>query len=192
MEQIARKSGVKKASLYHHFPSKRALYLEVLREIYRNLQNAYGNSMSQNTGYLERAHGLVRYTIQLLGENPPFTQLALRSLLDRDPLVVEFLHREGKALLDGLKVFAELGIAEGDLHPYPVEMILLIVFGICLAPYLSPELNRLFLGTPTLTSEKEELYIQTALSLLMEGLSRSRKLEEGKVIPLSGKIPEKR
>ena len=189
MEAIARASGVKKASLYYYFPSKRALYREALRELYQELSQAYASYMAQSKGYLERAQEMVRYTVRLMGENPKLTHLALRALLDQDPAVLELLRREGKALVDGLKVFVELGMEGGHLKRYPVELVLLMVLGVCLAPHLSPELTRLLCGSPTLPPQKQESYIQTALAILIGGLAQAPR--EGKVIPLTTHTPKK-
>jgi TetR/AcrR family transcriptional regulator len=79
---IARKAGVCKANVFHHFPSKDDLYLLVAKQ-----------ASSELTGYLERllaepgssaakVRSLVGYVINTTLDNPQRTRLLLRELSD--------------------------------------------------------------------------------------------------------------
>ncbi len=50
MNQVADAAGVTKPVLYQHFGSKRALYLELLEDVGRRLENAIGKAVSTADG----------------------------------------------------------------------------------------------------------------------------------------------
>lgn len=185
MEALAKALKIKKASLYYHFPSKRELYRESLRRLYQEIGNAFASFMSERKEYLDRAQEIVLFTLSLLSQDRALTHLAFRSLLDRDRTVFELLRNEGKILMENLKVFVELGIKTKKLKDLPPSYLLLAVLGVCIAPFLSPELTELLTGKDPFDPDSQKVYEEVALTLLLGGFSFQEKEAGGKVVPLT-------
>ncbi len=94
MSELAAAAGVSKGNLFHHFPTKRALHLEVLRRACRDfgsLVEALGEGGIAAGDRLER---FVRQHLELLESRPDAVRLVLRTLLDGPPEDAELLARE--------------------------------------------------------------------------------------------------
>jgi len=123
MKQIARLAGVSKANIFHHFSSKRTLYLAVLREV-----------CDQSTGSLfvkypepgpnahERLHDFVSTHLQGLLQNRQSTRLILREVTDADDsegrelseqVLTRYFRRLVKMVTDG----QEEGLLRRDFDP---------------------------------------------------------------------------
>ncbi len=123
MSQIARLAGVSKANVFHHFSSKKILYLAVLRQV-----------CNQSTGSLfmehpepgpdarERLQGFVSTHLQGLLQNRQSTRLILREVTDADDsegrelseqLLARYFRRLVKMVTDG----QDEGLLHRDFDP---------------------------------------------------------------------------
>ncbi|MBA2578909.1 MAG: TetR/AcrR family transcriptional regulator [Euzebyaceae bacterium] len=59
MEQLADAAGVSKPVLYQHFPSKRDLYLAIVRDAVAQLERRVGNALLGTTSNRDRVHGAI-------------------------------------------------------------------------------------------------------------------------------------
>ena len=67
---VARAAGIATGSFYRHFPSKRALIVEVLRELNRELRRAMREAIGDATGYPDRERRAFTGFFTFLGEHP--------------------------------------------------------------------------------------------------------------------------
>ncbi|MFB6261550.1 MAG: TetR/AcrR family transcriptional regulator [Thiohalorhabdaceae bacterium] len=94
MAALAREAGVSKAAIFHHYPSKEALYYRVLQEACEEtavfLQDPSRGGKPADQALAEFSSYFVRH----LFENPSVSQLVLRELLDGESERVRTLAEE--------------------------------------------------------------------------------------------------
>jgi len=117
MAGIAEQAGIRKASLFHHFHTKEALYLEVLSNISEELAQLVADANLGEGGFLERLDRLGILVVRYLGLHPSAARLAVRELVDGGP----YYRGEGRdrvALsMQAVAVFLQIGMDEGAITP---------------------------------------------------------------------------
>lgn len=85
MKAIAEHAGIRKASLFHHFESKEALYLEMFSTITADLSQLVLDADLANGDFSERLENLASLVTSYLGTHPFVARLAMRELVDAGP-----------------------------------------------------------------------------------------------------------
>lgn len=98
MSAIAQRASTSKANVFHHFRSKDALYLEVMREACADFTQATQALRPEEQGFDERLREFLRRDFELLRDRPDRSRLIMRELLESGPC-------RGQALAS--EVFAE-------------------------------------------------------------------------------------
>ena len=118
MEQLAEAAGVSKPVLYQHFPSKRDLYLALLREAVSELEAQVRQALDGTTSNRERVRGAVSAYFDLV-ENRTFQLLfGTAELSEAD--VRETV--EG-AMADVTQAVAALIAEDAGLQPHAAEFL---------------------------------------------------------------------
>ncbi len=94
MSELAAAGGVSKGNLFHHFPTKRALHLEVLRRACRDFGSLVEALGERGIAAGDRLERFARQHLELLESRPDAVRLVLRTLLDGPPEDAELLARE--------------------------------------------------------------------------------------------------
>lgn len=84
MQQLARAANVSKATIFHHFPSKRALYLAVVREACRDSIELLANLEREGGSAAERLRYFAKGHLCNMLKHAPIARLILRGLLAGD------------------------------------------------------------------------------------------------------------
>lgn len=110
MEEIAQRAGLRKASLFHHFPSKAKLYTETIEAVTGELGGLVSGWAHSEGTFLERLDGLGETVVRYLGAHPPVARLLVREIVDGG----RYLHGPGGTEMVP-RVLAEIGgfLAEG-------------------------------------------------------------------------------
>lgn len=146
MEAIATEVGVRKTALYHHFPSKGAIYdeimvgmLDALHGLVDSLPDA-GNASAQLTRLIEGLEGL-------LEKRRTWAQLFVRLFLDetREPVVSPKVASHLDELVAKLSAFFRAGAADGHFVDVPPLQLLMPVVATALL-----QADRNARGTPLL------------------------------------------
>lgn len=82
---VAALVGVQKASLFHHFASKEALYRAVLQASHGQAEATLRRALSTEGGWLARVRALVDAYVDLVAEHPEQTKMLLRQSLGDAP-----------------------------------------------------------------------------------------------------------
>lgn len=127
MSDIASRSGIQKASLFHHFPTKEALYMEVLADSLggmAELVDAAGFT-DPEAPFLDRLDEFVGIVTDYIGGRPQTARLLLREFIDRGPFA-RGPGREGlNSVLHAAAAFTQSGIDSGDLPPQdPLDSVM--------------------------------------------------------------------
>ena len=123
MNQIARLAGVSKANVFHHFDSKKSLYLAVLREVCdQSTGSLFVEHPQSGPNARERLQEFVSTHLQGLLQNRQSTRLILREVTDADDsegrelseqVLTRYYRRLVKLVADG----QEEGLLRRDFDP---------------------------------------------------------------------------
>lgn len=130
LSAIAGAAGLRKASLFHHFDSKEALYLEAVSSAVGELGGLISEARLDTGGFVERLDRLSRLVTRYLGEHPLVARLLLREMLDEGP----FLSGPGGELvpqvLGGAMAFLQAGMDAGAFARQDPRQLILSVVGL--------------------------------------------------------------
>ncbi len=145
MRALATEAGLTKASLFHHFPTKEALYLEALASILGELRGLVTAARSAQGAFLDRLDELGTLAVQYVGTNPDAARLLTRELLGAGP----FMERGGadvvQTILTVIEGFLRAGMADGTLPEQDPRQLALSIASLHLYPFAAPEVSSRFL-----------------------------------------------
>jgi TetR/AcrR family transcriptional regulator len=145
MGAIADQAGLRKASLFHHFPTKQALYLEVLGAIAGDLGRLVLEAGLDRGDFLQRLDRLGILVEEYLGSHPDAARLLLRELIDRGP----FLRGPGKEMVQmtmGLTArFLQDGMDRGEIPSQDPRQLAVSIAGLHLTWYATSEVTSAFI-----------------------------------------------
>jgi len=127
MSDIAGRAGIQKASLFHHFATKEALYMEVLSSSLGGFASLIDDARLADLDdpFLDRLDRLTGVVSDYVGGHPQTARLVLREFIDRGP----FARGAGREVLNGVlratADFIAAGIEEGALPEQdPLEAVM--------------------------------------------------------------------
>jgi len=113
MEEIARRAGLRKASLFHHFSSKSKLYAETIGAATADLGRLVADAARREGTFLDRLDGLGATVVDYLGKHPPVARLLVREIVDGG----SYLRGQGaefvRVVLAEIGAFLDTGMGEG-------------------------------------------------------------------------------
>ena len=137
LTEIANEVGIRRPSLLHHFPSKEALYREVLLESFGDwmalVDEALEGPSRQGWPQVER---VLRAAFLFFEERPDFVRLARWEALDGGPFLRDELAVILRPLFKRGAAFLEREMDAGRLRRYDARQLLLTGYGAVLS-YLS-------------------------------------------------------
>jgi AcrR family transcriptional regulator len=108
MADIANRAGLKKSSLFHHFPTKDGLYRDVIGQVLGEIGGAvYAAIGASDKGFLERLDSAAAAAARSLGEDATRARLIMHELLNHDgaathvDMIVDVIAATAKFFEDG-------------------------------------------------------------------------------------------
>ena len=89
MRQLAASVGLSKSTLFHHFPTKRALYMDVLARVAARLEGSVSGETRGDP--VARLDQWLDSMVGALGEDTAGAQLLMRALVDQEPFSAFFV-----------------------------------------------------------------------------------------------------
>jgi AcrR family transcriptional regulator len=114
IDEIARTVNVSPAILYRHFDSKQSLYNTVLEKFACQRQSYVDTIVNHGTNFEDALAGMTHVYINNIAENPDILKIELYSLLEGNPVTLEFFQNRWKSFSD----YIEFGLNE--YLPYDV------------------------------------------------------------------------
>ena len=147
MGDLAERVGLRKASLFHHFPSKDVLYATVLSQLIESVQRAVLAAAQSEGSFTERLDVLSDAITATLSAQPYVARLMVREVMDWGPLMRQGLGRTIQDVLAAALEFARAGQRAGEFNPEmdPSQAIVSIV-GIHFMPFLIGDVIEGFIG----------------------------------------------
>lgn len=132
MADLAKSVGLQKASLFHHFPTKEAVYGRVLEILVDELGRAVGAAAAAKGRFAERLDALTEALTESLGKHPHAARLLVREAMHAGPGVgpsvggkIDAILAAGRALVvEGQRT----GACDRDLDPTHAVITILGIY----------------------------------------------------------------
>ncbi len=142
MADLAECVGLRKASLFHHFPSKDDLYGAVLERLMRSLSDTITASISPGGSYQEQLDRMSDGMVAAFGEQPFAARIVAREMMDWGPFVRARFNELVAPVLQATRTFLEGGMEAGAFKRRDVSQVILSLMGLHLMPFAVGEMAK--------------------------------------------------
>ena len=152
LREVAEAAGLGKSSLFHHFPSKAALYGAVLDRVLERIELRMNRALSATGDVRARISDAVVGLIDTLAEDPPAARLLLRTVFEDDDVSpteapeLAAADRRLEALIARVARVITDGIAAGAIRPISVPDAIQTLIGATVYPFTSGEFGEKLAG----------------------------------------------
>lgn len=174
MNEIASRAGIRKPSLFHHFATKKALYVEAVGAALAPLGGLVAEAAGGGGGFLERLDLLGGLVVDHLGAHPETARLLVREVLDRGPFLSEGGQEAAASILDGVVAFLEQGMDAGAFARSDPRHLTLSIIGVHLFyfaadPLSGAQISRSVFHPEEVESRKKAVVLQVRALVGMPG-----------------------
>jgi len=141
MADLAERVGLRKASLFHHFPSKEQLYAAVLERPVKDVRDAMESAAKSNeSSFEQRLDALTDALVGVLGAQPYAARLLVR----------EAIESTGSTAIDEVLAAAERFLKERSAVDHgELRHVVMSIVGVCFMPFtISGVVQRYVGGDP--------------------------------------------
>ncbi len=146
MADLAASVGLRKASLFHHFASKDALYGDVLERIVNALGDLVVLSATTPGTYTERLDHMTISLVNALGEQPFAARILVREMIDWGPFAEQRFRATVLPVLEAAEQFVLAGQREGVFAERDSKQLILTMCGVHLLPFAIGNVVEAFAG----------------------------------------------
>lgn len=177
LSEIAESVGLGKSSLFHHFRSKAQLHAAVVARILDAFDTALTRCLAQGGTPTERLDRWLDTLVALLGSDPAYARLLLRSLFEDDELTGE-LEEEQRAdgalrrIMDNIGRLLREGIDAGEFRSVSIPHTLQSLIGLLIYHFASGDFGTEMIGRPLFNATEVRRRQEEIKGLLHHGLIR--------------------
>ena len=117
VDEIARRLGVSPAILYRHFPSKEALYEEVLNEIACKRESYVDAVVNSDGSFADVLRKITSIYIESVSRDPDYLRMEMLSVLEGAQAAKRFFENRWRSFTDYIEVSLKELSAEGRVSP---------------------------------------------------------------------------
>jgi AcrR family transcriptional regulator len=166
LTEIAEEVGIRRPSLLHHFPSKEALYHEVLLESFADWAQLVDVAIEGPRQGWPQVERMLRAAFQFFEERPEFVRLVRWEALEGGPILRDELNLMLKPLFERGAAFLEREMDAGRLRRYDARQLLLTGYGAVLSYLSDGQLMSGLLDTDPLSPEALALRREHVIDVL--------------------------
>jgi len=146
LDDVARDVGIRKASIFHHFAGKEALYRAVVAEGHGEVEAIVRRALAADGGWLARLRRLLEAYVDLVAAHPEHTRILVRQSLGDAPDGWDG-RPDSERLLGMVGAFLAEGQRAGAFAPLDAQSLVLGVVGMVTffftsAPVVAPGWRR--------------------------------------------------
>jgi TetR/AcrR family transcriptional regulator len=121
VDEIARRAGVNKATIYYHIGDKKALYTRVIHDVFADLGKRIANNISESQEPEEKLKTYIHNIAFTLDQHPHIPQIMMRELASGGRHFPEVVTEDFARIFAMLKEILEQGFLKGvfiELDPF--------------------------------------------------------------------------
>jgi TetR/AcrR family transcriptional regulator len=121
VDEIARRAGVNKASIYYHIGDKKALYTRVIHDVFADMGKRIANNISESQEPEEKLKTYIHNIAFTLDEHPHIPRIMMRELASGGRHFPEVVTEDFERIFGMLKEILEQGFLKGvfiDVDPF--------------------------------------------------------------------------
>jgi len=162
MRELANKSGLAKATIYHHFADKQDIYMSVLEREIALINERTAEAANSPGNAIDRLRAVIRTFYDLQAERHVVFMSAIREMSHNETQLCNLLRRYRNDLLAPIGQLLDSGVRENLFRPVNDEMALVTIFGI-MHSFVT---HRLLIGDVKTADE----LVEHTLQMLLNGI----------------------
>ena len=171
LAEIADEVGIRSPSLFHHFPSKTALYRAVIVDAFEDWRQIMEDTATVPGEGWPQVEQVLRTAFRFFEERPDFVRLARWEALDGGPILVEELVSVLGPLFDRGVAFLERQMDAGLIRRCDARRLVLTGYGAVLSYLSDAPLVGALLGDDPLSPEGLALQQEHVVDLFRHALA---------------------
>jgi TetR/AcrR family transcriptional regulator len=171
LNEIADEVGIRRPSLLHHYPSKEALYREVLMDSFAGWLGLVDQATDGPREGWPQVERMLRAAFQFFEERPDFVRLVRWEVLEGGPILRDELNDMLKPLFERGAAFLEREMDAGRLRRYDARQLLLTGYGAVLSYLSDGELMGGLLDTDPMSPEALAARREHVIDVLREAVA---------------------
>lgn len=170
LNDIADEVGIRRPSLLHHFPSKDALYREVVLSGFGDWAVLVDEAIDEPAVGWPQVERVIRAAFTFFEEHPEFVRIVRHEALDGGPLLKEALGDHLLPMFERAVEFFEREMAQGRLRRYDARHLLLTGYGAALSYFSDATLIEALLDDDPLGRDALDRHCELVLAIFRGAL----------------------
>ncbi|MET3454780.1 MULTISPECIES: TetR/AcrR family transcriptional regulator [Pseudomonas] len=165
MDKIAATAGVSKRTVYNHFPSKEALFAEILNRLWNSITAEQDMAYSPQKPLREQLQTLLQAKLHMLADENflDLARIAIAATIHSPERAQDMVSRMGQRE-EGLTAWIRQAQADGRLKPVEPAFAAQQMHGLLKTFAFWPQVS---MGQPSLPQEEQTQVIESALDMFL-------------------------